>query len=106
MKPASLEESQEQELRLRESESHAEKGYIDLSQETAPPPEEEAQFRPDALGGVRVRRVRNGMGRKNTEARRMMAGLKFEVRQAGPSIPPGAKEKGKKEIGARCGRTR
>ena len=76
MKPASLEEGQDQALRLREAESHAEKGYIDLSQDGEPPPEPEAQFRADDSGRVRVRRVRNGMGRRMTEARRMMSGLK------------------------------
>ena len=75
MKMASLEAADDHELRLREAEAHLEKGYLDLSQEAEPPKEEEAT-RAVQGPGLSVRRRRNTLGRKVTEARRMMSNLK------------------------------
>ena len=75
LKMASLEAADDQELRLREAEAHLEKGYVDLSQEMAPPGTEEATSAVQAPG-LSVRRRRNTLGRKVTEARRMMTDLK------------------------------
>ena len=75
LKGASLEESQDHDLRLREAETDLAKGYVDLSQDPPPPGEPEASLEPVAPGLV-VRRRCTGFGRRMSEARKMMQGLK------------------------------
>ena len=74
LKGASLEESQD-DLRLREAETDLAKGYVDLAQDSPPPGEPEAPPEPVAPG-LAVRRRRAGFGRRMSEARKMMQGLK------------------------------
>ena len=71
LKPASLEAADDNELRLREAEVHAERGFVDLSDDLPP-----ASFVPESGGQLRVPRRRNGLGRRMTEARHMMKNLK------------------------------
>ena len=75
MKLASLEAADDHDLRLREAEAHLEKGFVDLSQEPGPSEEEEAPHSVQGPGLV-VRRRRNALGRKMSEARNMMSNLK------------------------------
>ncbi|CAE7864387.1 TY1B-PL [Symbiodinium microadriaticum] len=75
MKLASLEAADDHDLRLREAEAHLEKGFVDLSQEPGPSEEEEAPHSVQGPGIV-VRRRRNALGRKMSEARNMMSNLK------------------------------
>ena len=75
LKPAALEDSANHDLRLREAEAHAERGYVDLTRDSGPPQGEEAVTKPEGPG-LQVRRRRTGLGRNTVEARKMMAGLK------------------------------
>ena len=77
LKVASLEAANDHDLRLREAEAHLERGYLDLSEEAVADPrqEEESNMEPH-LPALRVRRARNGLGRKLSEAQHMMRHLK------------------------------
>ena len=75
LKVASLEAAEDQDLRLREAEAHLERGYVDLSADA--PSGSEAEAAQAVQGpGVSVLRRRNTLGRKMSEARKMMSNLK------------------------------
>ena len=77
LKGATVEEAGRHDLRLDQTNVDLKKGYVDLTGEPPPPAldEEEAPFSVQAPG-VLMRRRSDGTGRKLSEARRMMAGLK------------------------------
>ena len=69
MKLASLDETADQKLRIREAEAHAEKGFVDLSKDAAPILDEsEGDFAPHGPQ-AQVRRRRDGLERSVREAR-------------------------------------
>ena len=77
LKVASLEAADDHDLRLREAEAHLERGYLDLSDEVAVDSHQEAESNVEPhLPALRVRRPRNGLGRKLSEAQRVMKHLK------------------------------
>ncbi|CAE7928562.1 RE1, partial [Symbiodinium sp. KB8] len=75
MKGATVEDANRQDLRDEGLELEMAKGYVDMTEDGPPPVELEAPFSVEAPGLVSRRRA-NGAGRKLTDARRMMAGLK------------------------------
>ncbi|OLQ12139.1 Transposon Ty1-DR1 Gag-Pol polyprotein [Symbiodinium microadriaticum] len=75
LKGAGYDTPADQDLRRKEVEAELEKGFLDLTDEPEPPDDQEATVVPQAAG-LQPRRVPNGLGRKMTEARRMMQGLK------------------------------
>ena len=74
LKGATVEDANRHDLR-DEAALDLAKGYIDISDEPGPPEEPEAPFSAQGPGISSKRRV-SGAGRKLSEARRMMAGLK------------------------------
>ena len=78
LKPASLDASGDHDLRLREAEAATEKGYgfVDLTGDVPPAAVEEEAVVAPQTAGLRVRRARNGMGRRVSEARKTMQNLK------------------------------
>ncbi|CAE7891118.1 TY1B-ER1, partial [Symbiodinium necroappetens] len=75
LKGAGYDTPADQDLRRKEVEAELEKGFLDMTDEPEPPDDQEATVVPQAPG-LQPRRVPNGLGRKMTEARRMMQGLK------------------------------
>ncbi|CAE7228738.1 RE1, partial [Symbiodinium sp. CCMP2456] len=75
MKGASVDETQDQELRLRESELDLAKGFEDMTEDPAPPEEEMAPLTVEGPG-LRSRRPPGQFSRKTTETQKMMRGLK------------------------------
>ncbi|CAE7531744.1 RE1, partial [Symbiodinium necroappetens] len=75
LKGATVEDANRQDLREESAEMDLAKGYIDMTQDDPPPLEVEAPFSVEGPDLAAKRRL-NGSGRKPTEARRMMAGLK------------------------------
>eukprot|EP00439_Symbiodinium_sp_Y106_P070485 s391_g12.t1 len=75
LKGATVEEASRQDLRLGIDDMDLAKGFEDLTDQPPPPEEPEAPF---SVQGPRLalRRRADGTGRRLTEARRMMAGLK------------------------------
>ena len=79
LKGATVEDANRHDLRLQDTDIDLSKGFVDMTDEAPPPAvgngEPEAPFDAQAPG-VRLRRRPNGLGRKTSEAKRMMAGLK------------------------------
>ncbi|CAE7368424.1 RE2, partial [Symbiodinium sp. KB8] len=98
LKGAGYDTPAEQDLRRKEVEAELEKGFVDMTDEPAPPEEPEATFAPQ-LSGLRPRRVPNGAGRRMTEARKMMQGLKSVKKSLGL---PFQKKRRRQLLGARA----
>ena len=75
LKGATVEDANRHDLREEGAELDLAKGYVDLTEDSAPPEELEAPFSAEAPG-LSVKRRRDGAGRKLSEARKMMSGLK------------------------------
>ena len=97
LKGAGYDTPADQDLRRKELEAELEKGFLDMTDEPEPPNDQEATLAPQAPG-LQPRRAPNGLGRRMTEARRMMQGLKSVKKTLGI---PFDKVKRRRLLGAR-----